>query len=622
MMFSMPGLGEDSQAMCGIAGIQLSRNAAPADIRGATAAMCRHMQARGPDAEHVRTFGGGRVALGHRRLAILDLDARADQPMISPDGRLAIVLNGEIYNFRALRKELELDGVSFRTNSDTEVVLQLYARKGPSMLDRLRGMFALAIWDADDDSVFLARDPYGIKPLYVAQLETGFAFASQVKALLESGLVARAQDNAGLAGFYLWGHVPEPFTLHGAIKALPAGHWMQARGGAQGRQHVWSDIRKHWQGQAQTVNDEEAADLVRREVASSVSDHLVADVPISVFLSGGVDSCAVAGHASDLGKGPAAVTLGFEEFSGHSNDEVPLAREAARQYGLSHKIRAVDRAEFTADLPKILDAMDQPSVDGINSWFASKAAAEEGFTVVLSGVGGDELFCGYRSFRQIPRLANAGRMLQAVPGLRPILHPILHGLGRRSGRPKLAALIDHWTSEEALYRLRRGLFLPHELPDLMGTEQAEDGLERLARSAETYGPLSARDSAAKIGLLESTHYLRNQLLRDSDWASMAHSLELRTPLVDAQLLRALGPLTTSFTQGRGKALLARSPHTAIPQSITQRRKTGFSVPMVGWIAEAAGQQLWANTPLLSHPETPWARRWAFALQQQDMWRSA
>ena len=150
----------------------------------------------------------------------------------------------------------------------------------------------------------------------------------------------------------------------------------------------------------------------------------------------------------------------------------------------------------------------------------------------------------------------------------------------------------------------------------------EDGLERLARSAETYGPLSARDSAAKIGLLESTHYLRNQLLRDSDWASMAHSLELRTPLVDAQLLRALGPLTTSFTQGRGKALLARSPHTAIPRSITQRRKTGFSVPMVGWIAEAAGQQLWANTPLLSHPETPWARRWAFALQQQDMWRSA
>lgn len=622
MTFCVPGLGEDGQAMCGIAGIQLSRNSAPADTRGAAAAMCRHMQARGPDAQHVRSFDDGRVAIGHRRLAILDLDARADQPMFSADGRRAIVLNGEIYNFRALRKELEQDGVRFRTNSDTEVVLQLYAHEGPAMLERLRGMFALAIWDEDDRSLFLARDAYGIKPLYLAKFDGGFAFASQVKALLASGLVPRGQDNAGLAGFYLWGHVPEPFTLYSAIKALPAGHWTQVRGGKQGRLHHWADIREHWQGPSLSLTYEETAELVRREVADTVAAHMVSDVPVSVFLSGGIDSSTVAAHGADLGKSPAAITLGFQEFSGHNHDEVPLAREAAQRFALPHKVRTIGREEFVADLPKILDAMDQPSVDGINSWFASKAAAEAGFKVVLSGVGGDELFCGYRSFRQIPRLAAAGRLFGRLAGVQPVVRPILAALGRHTGRPKLSALIDHWASEDALYRLRRGLFLPHELPDLMGTEQAEEGLERLTHSTEQAGPLTARDGAATIGLLESTHYLRNQLLRDSDWASMAHSLELRTPLVDIQLLSALGPLTSAFTEGRGKRHLARSPLTNLPSSITQRHKTGFAVPMVGWIAEAAGQHIWQQNALVKHPETPWARRWAFALQQQELWRSA
>ena len=585
-------------------------------------AMCRHMQPRGPDAQHVQGFDSGRVVLGHRRLAILDLDSRADQPMVSSDGQLAIVFNGEIYNFRTLRKELELDGVQFKTQSDTEVILQLYARNGPALVHRLRGMFALAIWDRLANSMFLARDPYGIKPLYYADIENGFAFASQVKALLASGLVNRGQDQAGLAGFYLWGHVPEPFTLYSAIKALPAGHWLEVHGGKAGTPQCWHSIAQHWQSPAPKVTAEETEDRVRRAVASSVSAHLVSDVPVGIFLSGGIDSSAVAGHAASFGHKLQAITLGFAEFAGHNNDEVPLARDAAQQYGFSHTVRQISKREFTADLPAILDAMDQPSVDGINSWFASKAAAEQGLKVVLSGVGGDELFCGYQSFRQIPKLAGLGRMAERVPGLRPALRPLLAALGHYAGKPKLAALLDFWIHEEGLYQLRRGLFLPHELPDLMGLEEARFGLEELAHSSQNSKVLKARDGAAKVGLLESTRYLRNQLLRDSDWASMAHSLELRAPLVDAHLLKALGPLTSAFTHGRGKQMLACSPPTQVPSSIITRRKTGFSVPMMGWIAEAAGERLWTKSPLLQHPNTPWARRWAFALQQQDQWRTA
>ncbi len=608
--------------MCGIAGIYLARGATTARAADATAAMCRHMRQRGPDSQHVKSFSNGQVVLGHRRLAILDLDSRADQPMVSPDGRLAVVLNGEIYNYRSLRKELEREGVTFRTNSDTEVVLHLYARRGPEMLDQLRGMFAIAVWDESQNDLFLARDPYGIKPLYFAEIDGGFAFASQVKALLKSDLVSRAQDNAGLAGFYLRGHVPEPFTLYSAIKALPSGHWMHVRNGQAGPSQCWHDIRQHWHAPASDLPQDELAELVRAEVANSVAAHLVSDVPVSVFLSGGIDSAAVAGHVTEQGAKIEAVTLGFEEFAGQGSDEVPLASEAAQRFGLSHRVRTLHQDEFSADLPQILDAMDQPSVDGLNSWFASKAAAERGYKVVLSGVGGDELFCAYQSFRQIPKLAELGRMFERVPGLRPALRPIMSALGRQTNKPKLAALLDHWSSEEGLYQLRRGLFLPHELPNLMGDGEAADGLERLAAHAHADTGPKARNGVAQVGLLESTSYLRNQLLRDSDWASMAHSLELRTPLVDAHLLRSLGRHTSSYVDGKGKALLARSPKPSVPASIIERRKTGFSVPMAGWLAKAAGQHLWSQNALVEDPRTPWARRWAFALQQQNSWRAA
>jgi asparagine synthase (glutamine-hydrolysing) len=567
------------------------------------------MRSRGPDAESLVTLDLGRLVLGHRRLSIIDLDPRSNQPMVSGDGRHAIVFNGEIYNYRELRRELESKGEKFRTMSDTEVLLVLFRREGASMLPRLRGMFALAIWDERERILFLARDPYGIKPLYYAKVAGGFAFASQVKALLVSGLVSTAREPAGLAGFYLWGSVPEPWTLYRDIQALPAGHWMRVRDGSPDAAVCWYDIREHWRGNARIESPDALQERVRAAVTDSVRAHLVADVPVSVFLSGGIDSSVIAGLAAQLGARVEGVTIGFKEFANRNDDEVPVARAIAEHYGLSHHVRMVSEDEFTEDLPRILDAMDQPSIDGVNTWFASKATAERGYKVVLSGVGGDELFCGYSLFRQIPRMVAFGRILTAIPGARARLREPFAALAKHRSQPKLAGMPTFMNSLEGAYFLRRSLFLPSELPALMGADLAREGLNRLGGNPPGMTSTGARDAAAAVGLLESTLYLRNQLVRDSDWASMAHSVELRTPLVDAQLLALLGPYTAGFKRGAGKSMLAHAPGKPLPATIASRPKTGFSLPMARWLFSVTDQRSRQAPAALTPAATPWARRW-------------
>jgi asparagine synthase (glutamine-hydrolysing) len=530
--------------------------------------------------------------------------------MVSEDGRYAIVFNGEIYNFRELRQELKAGGVAFRTTSDTEVLLELFARENVRMLPRLRGMFAFAIWDIQFSELFLARDPYGIKPLYWTRTKEGLLFASQVKALMASGLVSTQREPAGLAGFYLWGSVPEPWTLFRDVFALPAGHWLRARSGESDVPVCWHDIRAHWQGEGQRQSAQELRERMRQAVTDSVRAHLLVDVPVSVFLSSGIDSAVVAGMASGLGAQVEGITVGFEEFAGRLEDEAPVAATIATHYGLPHHVRLVSRTEFEQDIPRILDAMDQPSIDGVTTWFASKAAAERGYKVVLSGIGGDELFCGYSSFRQVPTMAALARAFAAVPGARSLLRVPSAVLAKLQSQPKFAGVPQFMGSLEGNYFLRRALFLPPELPVLMGAELASEGLARLGDRPPGMTKAEARDGAAAIGLLEYTLYLRNQLLRDSDWASMGHSLELRTPFVDAKLLEALGPYVSSFGGGIGKTMLAQSPEKPLPESTINRPKTGFDLPMAKWLSEAIDQHAWDGFSLLGSPGTPWSRRWA------------
>ncbi len=593
--------------MCGIAGFCAARTGMDAPHVDAMRLMAARMRLRGPDAEGIWTGPG--IALTHRRLAILDLDRRSNQPMLSGDGRYAIVFNGEIYNFRALRSELEAAGHAFRTTSDTEVLLQLFAQSGANMLPKLRGMFAFAIWDSVAHELFLARDPYGIKPLYYAQAADGLFFASQVKALLASGCISPALEPAGLTGFYLWGSVPEPWTLYKGVLALPAGHWMRVRNGVAEAPVCWNDIRENWRAPAERSSLPGVEERVRESVRDSVRAHLVSDVPVSVFLSGGIDSGVIAGLAAELGAKVEGITVAFGEFRSLQEDEAPVAALVAKHYELPHHVRYVAREEFENDLPLILDAMDQPSIDGVNTWFASKAAAERGYKVVLSGVGGDELFYGYSLVRSVPREAFLGKSIAAIPGARALLARPLTYLAKQHAHPKLKGMLRFANSIEGAYFMRRGLFLPEELPALMDAEQAEEGLARLAGSPPGMSKSGAVNSQGAVCLLDSSLYLRNQLLRDSDWASMAHSLELRTPLTDAALLGELKHCHPAFVGGAGKSMLAHAPAKPLPAVVIQRPKSGFGVPMTQWLAAATHGRDWSSFPLLATQRTPWTRGW-------------
>ena len=573
--------------MCGIAGFISTPRAAEASALDATRRMVAHMHRRGPDAEGIWQEPG--VWLGHRRLAILDLDARSNQPMHSACGRYVIVFNGEIYNFDTLRHELAATGVLFGTTSDTEVLLALFAVHGAGMLKRLRGMFALVIWDRLDHRAFAARDPYGIKPLYYAQTPDGVLMASQVKALLATGMVSHAPDARGQASFWLLGSVAEPHTWYQHIKALPAGHCVWIEDGRMGKPECWWDVATAWRdapapGPPATEVRERTGIALRESVAA----HLVADVPVGVFLSGGIDSGALAGLMIDAGaQNLQGITLAYDEFAGTQNDEAPEAATLAKHYGIRHHVRRVSRAEFEADLPRILAAMDQPSVDGINTWYATKAVAELGLKVVVSGVGGDELFQGYSSFNQLPRLVSAWAPLSRVPGAMPLASSVMAWQARRSGNARWHHLPDWARTMAGAWWLRRGLYSPAELPALMGPELASEGLQGFSPDAwvgQMCGPLAANGRLA-LGQMESTTYLRNQLLRDSDWASMDHSVELRTPLVDAWLLRDLQPLLGAFRQFPNKRLLADAPAKALPEAFITRPKTGFSIPVQTWLKQ-------------------------------------
>lgn len=572
--------------MCGIAGL-LVRGVSAVDALRPVKRMIGSMMSRGPDADG--TWADELCVLGHRRLAIQDLGSRAEQPMSSSCGRYVIVFNGEIYNFRELRDSLIKEGVSFRTTSDTEVILSLFIKEGESMLPRLRGMFAFVIWDKLSRSAFVARDPYGIKPLFFAQTVQGLLFASQVKAVLASGLVSRAPCARGQAGYWMLGSVPEPDTWFSDIKALPAGHCCWVVGGLLGALRKWCDIADAWRNDDLiSPPDAEVRERVRNALLSSLTAHLTSDVPVGVFLSGGIDSGALAGMMVEAGAANLqGITIAYDELAGSHEDEAPVAAALAAHYGIRHHVRRVSRAEFEADLPRILSAMDQPSIDGVNTWYASKAVAELGLKVVVSGVGGDELFQGYKSFNQLPRLVSTWGPTSRLPGTMALAQIACNLLARRTGNGRWRLLPDWARTISGAWWLRRSMFTPEDLPALMGADLAAKALKDFSAASwvRCMSGEQPKDLRLALGQIESTTYLRNQLLRDSDWASMDHSVELRTPLVDSWLLNDVRPLLGSFHHFPNKCLLAEAPKRKLPIEVTQRVKTGFNIPIKEWIKE-------------------------------------
>lgn len=567
--------------MCGLVAIFAYRNNAPPVAEKELIAVSAAMRARGPDGHGLWLADDGRVGMAHRRLAVIDLSDAAAQPMATGDGRYRIVYNGEIYNFRALRKELEAKGCVFTTQSDTEVLLHLYRSEGAAMVSRLRGMYAFAIWDEERRGMFCARDPFGIKPLYYADDGDTLRVASQVKALRAGGAAGEGADAAGHAGFFLFGYVPDPHTLYEDIRALEAGCtlWVDADGA--------HEIKRFFNVTSLLADTNEVCGKpvdLRELLTDSVRSHLIADVPVGVFLSAGLDSATLTGLASEAANSRLkTMTLGFGEFKDTGFDETLLAEAVAATYGTTHTTRWVSGACFHHDLQALMKAMDQPTIDGVNTYFVAKEAAGLGLKVALSGLGGDELFGGYDAFRQIPFLVDT---LGSVPGMRSFgkaVRVVTAPIAKRLTSPKYAGLLEYGARYGDAYLLRRGLFMPWELPDVLGADMAEAGwreLEPLTRLEDCHRPIS--EPRRKVAALEMSWYMRNQLLRDADWAGMAHSLEIRTPLVDVELFNRLVPVLCRCN-GPGKQEMARTPKEPLPEAVLNRSKTGFLVPIHDWL---------------------------------------
>lgn len=550
------------------------------------------MYARGPDGAGV--WSDERVAFGHRRLAIIDLDERAAQPMISQSERYVIVFNGEIYNYQILKADLEMRGIVFGTGSDTEVILAMYQEYGEQMLPRLEGMFAFVIWDRVEQIGFAARDAYGIKPLYLGSFEGGIIFASQVRAILSTNIVSKEIDLDSQEQFWMLGSVPESHTWFKKIESLGAGQVAHISKNSEISVKTWSDIGAYWRASdsvdSSTASESQIQQVVKGFLKESVQRHMVADVPVALFLSGGIDSGALAGLMTDeLGADQVTgITICFDEFTGGIADEVPVAREIARHYGIKHIVRKVTKQEFLNDLPFILNAMDQPSIDGVNTWYACKAASEAGFKVVLSGVGGDELFLGYESFQKLPLIVKCYQQLLKIPFAFNLFKVAASLLAKKTNNTRWIFAPDWLKTISGAWWLRRSFSSPLDLSHLMGNlylqKISKKAFDPMAQIHQMTGDLPHASELA-LAQIESMCYLRNQLLRDADWASMSHSVELRTPLVDEKLLRSIAPFMPVLKKFPGKRLLANAPNRPLPEAIALRPKTGFGIPIASWLCD-------------------------------------
>ncbi len=610
--------------MCGICGaIDFSgRNDAAELVRRMTPAM----QHRGPDDEGY--LSSGPLALGMRRLSIIDVEG-GHQPIFNEDGSIGVVLNGEVYNFRELTTTLAGLGHKFRTRSDSEVIAHAYEEWGPECVQRLQGMFAFAVYDrrrgqghggkgkTEGGTLFLARDRLGIKPLYyycgtgvspvsaqgqgaLGWQEHGqdagatFLFASEVRTLLASGVVPRTLSRSSLHSFLLFGSVSEPETLVEGILSLPPGHSITIELDSQApaiRPQPFWDIAAaaHPNGDA-NIDRQAATARVRELLEESVRLHLIADVPVGVFLSGGIDSTSIAALASRAVSGVHTFTVGFpeKEFS-----EAAIARRTAKLFGTAHAELMLDGDEMLGRVGEAVAALDQPSMDGINSYFVSWAARKAGLKVALSGTGGDEVFGGYKStFRWTPRYERLAAVGDHVPGgVRAVMASVLSGAGdtfaRGDGARKIAALWDDSHTLPHPYFFARALFTPTQVTRLMSVNAADSGQQSLWWNWLAEGAHGANqlDSFSAVTCLEARSYLVNTLLRDTDSMSMAHSLEVRVPFLHHPLVEFVTRLPAAMKVGTGKPkeLLVAALADLLPAEVVQQPKRGFTFPWAEWL---------------------------------------
>lgn len=572
--------------MCGIAGVLRGDGGV---VEPAVRAMMRAMVHRGPDDEgfeQLSVGAGAACGFGFRRLAIMDLSPLGHQPMIDPASGDAIIFNGEIYNFVELRRRLEAKGCSFRSSGDTEVLLRALSTWGERALDELDGMFALAFYHAAGRRVLLARDPLGIKPLYVAAVPGSVVFASEVRAVLASGLVPSDLDPAGIAGCLAYGAPQDPLTVHKHIRSMPSGTcvWLDsdALTGTRPKE------RRYWRFPelATPPAESQLVASIHDDLADSVRRQCVADVPLGVFLSGGIDSAAMAALATQASGGVSSFAVGYD-VPGMS-DETAAAAETAHAVGTRHFQTIVDGDWAMLQWYQWLKAADRPSIDGLNTYIVSGVVKDNDITVALSGLGADELFGGYPSFRRVPRARLALAAVAWLPrSLRKFAaERLLFGLpaGKRA---KFVDLLSSSASPIELTALSRRTQSDATLESL-GLNARRLGLTPAYLPPEAVSPLESRsrDAFAAVSRAELSLYMGNTLLRDSDTNSMAHSLEIRVPFLGQRVVERAAALPGWARAPRGslrKHLLRKAMADALPGEVFTRNKRGFSLPFSDWM---------------------------------------
>lgn len=579
--------------MCGIFGI-VARNAqVPKDVLDRATASLAH---RGPDDSGTVIVRDSapepvEIGLGNRRLAILDLSPLGHQPMHDPETGNWIVYNGELYNFRDVRHELEQAGTKFTSHSDTEVLLKAYARWGEPCLAKFRGMFAFALWDARQHRLFVARDPMGIKPLYYAQSGAYFLFASEVRTLLGTGLIPRRLDQAGLLNYLAFGSACDPLTLVDGIHALPAGHGLTWQSGTIRQSCYWDLVDDGAASDRSAVSASPDAAEYRRATSTiqpmleeAVRLQLVSDVPVGVFLSGGIDSSALVSILSRGGVTPATFSIVFREadFS-----EADFSRAVAKKFRTDHHEIMVSQEDVRAAIPDAIRAMDLPTMDAVNTYFVSRETRAAGVKVALSGLGGDEVFAGYSNFRTVPRMEQFANFWKHVP--RAVRDPLSSAFTMLSGASdqnrKLASLLRDNGRLVHPYFLSRMLFTPTQLSDLFPTRTPELDARALAEQEMLLRCAFPLDPVNRVSYLESRCYMLNTLLRDADFMSMSQGLEVRVPLIDHLLAKSVlaFPGAWKMNATTPKNLLVQSLENSLPREIVHRIKRGFTLPFEHWM---------------------------------------
>ena len=558
--------------MCSISGI-LSLGQSSARLRDAVVRMNAAQKHRGPD-DHgfaTCTFSSGELILGNTRLAILDTSSAGHQPMNDPRTGNWITYNGETYNFKDLRREIGDEPWS--SNTDTEVVLGAYRKWGVDAFHKLRGMFALALWDGQKQILLLARDPLGIKPLYYYADQQQFIFASEVRALLATGLIARKLSQKGIDSYLANGSVEAPVTIIDDIKQLLPGHYLQVTANESGTVELRDVDFSIPNSQKFVGTRDEAVARLRSELEESVRRHLVSDVPLGVFLSGGMDSSALVALMSRVtDQRPKTFSIVFDE---KAYTEAPFSRAVAERFNTDHSEIRLSEDRMFELLPSAIAAMDEPTMDGINTFIVSRAVKRAGITVAISGLGGDELFAGYPSFRRALRFnamsAASKRVLRAAAGVGKF------AFNGSVQRHKFWQLVSSEGRPEDVYGISRQLFSTNAVTQMTARDVCDQS---------SNGHRHDRDIVNEISRLELRGYMTNTLLRDTDAMSMAHSLEVRVPFVDVKIVNFVLSLPGEWKINGGvrpKPLLADAMSDLLPREFMNRPKMGFTLPFEKWL---------------------------------------